>query len=120
MSFESGLEGAARGMQQARAARARFCRSCGHEGMPEMHTPGSILISLLLLACFFFPGVIYIIWRRSAAHEVCEKCGSRDIVPATSPMAAIMRKQLGSEPFRVTAPPSGGFFSVAYWKTVDV
>ncbi len=38
----------------------------------------SVLIALILLVCFFFPGVIYILWRGS--RRVCRNCGNTNII----------------------------------------
>lgn len=111
MGLLQGLKGAAQGMSQARDARiARdhadqaaqdkrpndwmFCKSCGHEGEPASHTPGSFLIELILWLCFIVPGLIYSFWRLSRRRKVCAGCRSADIIPSNSPMARSLRKQI--------------------------
>lgn len=111
MGLLQGLKGAAQGMSQARDARiARdqadqanqdkrpkdwmFCKSCGHEGVPASHTPGSILIELVLWLCFIVPGLVYSFWRLSRRRKVCSACRSADIIPSNSPMARSLRKQI--------------------------
>ena len=61
------------------------CTNCGHAGPSSLKTPGSGLIELVLWLCFLIPGLIYSIWRRSGQHQVCEMCGSRELVPVGSP-----------------------------------
>lgn len=74
--------------------RHRYCRQCGHVGVPKLFTPGSILIELVMWICFIAPGLIYSIWRHTARRKVCALCGAREIVPLNSPIA---RKALAEE-----------------------
>lgn len=110
MGLLQGFKGAAQGIAKARDAHiARvqaeksdpdrkpedwmFCKSCGHEGEPASHTPGSILIELVLWLCFIVPGLVYSLWRLSRRRKVCSACRSADIIPSNSPMARSLRKQ---------------------------
>lgn len=74
---------------------SKYCTRCGHIGKPQRNTPGSFLIEVILWLCFLVPGIIYSLWRLSARHDVCHECGSREIVPLTSPIA---RKQVSADP----------------------
>ena len=107
MSLIDGLKGAARGIAEARDSRAArmqdekpddwmFCKSCGHEGEPVAHTPGSFFIELVLWICFIIPGLVYSFWRLSRRRKVCAGCRSSDIIPSNSPLARSLRKQLSS------------------------
>ncbi|HEV2348917.1 MAG TPA: hypothetical protein VG028_03620 [Terriglobia bacterium] len=44
-------------------------------------TPGSFAIEIVLWLCFLFPGLIYSIWRLTARHETCPKCGEKSLIP---------------------------------------
>ncbi len=82
----------------------RSCKACGHAGKPVLHTPGSLLVELLLwglalsipvvmnwpifngLGVFklpflllMLPGPIYTARRNIGRKNVCAKCGSTDI-----------------------------------------
>lgn len=77
------------------------CTNCGHAGETATKTPGSIWIELILWLCFIVPGVIYSLWRHSARHQVCSACGSRELVPASSPKGKALIAALPPVP----APP---------------
>lgn len=62
-----------------------YCQQCGSSGYPHVVTPGSWVITLLLLCLAIIPGLIYSIWRGSARYRVCAVCGSRQVVPVTAP-----------------------------------
>lgn len=66
---------------------AMFCQSCGAQGEPKKFTPGSIAIEIVLWLFFIIPGLIYSIWRLTARYSGCSSCGSKNIIPITSPMA---------------------------------
>jgi hypothetical protein len=82
----------------------RSCKACGHAGKPVLHTPGSLVVELLLwgltlsvpvvmswpifngLGIFklpflllMLPGPIYTFKRNIGRKNVCAKCGSPDI-----------------------------------------
>lgn len=63
----------------------KACKDCGTVAEPSTKTPGSIGIELVLWLCFLVPGLIYSIWRLSARHDACPACGSKRIVPASTP-----------------------------------
>lgn len=112
MGLIQGLKGAARGVTMARNARTArkqaagpdsrdvrpddwmFCKSCGHEGEPSTHTPGSIWIELVLWLPWMVPGLIYSLWRLNRRRKVCASCESADIIPWDSPMARSLRKRM--------------------------
>lgn len=73
-----------------------FCTTCGNQGKGASTTRGSILIELILWCCFILPGLIYSLWRLTTRAAVCSKCGAATIVPADSPVAQKMRKELQS------------------------
>jgi hypothetical protein len=74
---------------------SKYCTRCGHIGEPRRITPGSFLIEVVLWLFLLVPGLIYSLWRISARHNACRECGSRDVVPLTSPAA---QKQIASDP----------------------
>jgi uncharacterized membrane protein len=62
------------------------CKSCGTVGKSKNHMPGSIFIELILWCCFLVPGMIYTVWRHSSAGRVCSACGSKEMIPVSSPL----------------------------------
>lgn len=64
-----------------------FCKSCHAVDGTKRNMPGSILIELVLWLCFIVPGLIYSLWRHSATKQVCSSCGSKEIIPISSPLA---------------------------------
>jgi len=71
-----------------------FCTTCGHEGTTRTHIKGSLGIEIVLWLCLILPGLIYSIWRLSSRAEVCSSCGAATLVPANSPVAIKMRRDL--------------------------
>lgn len=65
--------------------RAMACTVCGTVDKPASHTPGSILIEIVLWLALIVPGVVYSLWRHSARKPVCRACGSPAIVPVNTP-----------------------------------
>ncbi len=68
------------------ASALSACPNCHYVGKPKMK--GSPSIELLLWLCWLFPGVIYSIWRRGDAGNVCIKCGVKGMVPIDTPKAS--------------------------------
>lgn len=71
-----------------------YCTACGHEGETATHTKGGMLIELVLWLCFAVPGLVYSLWRINSRHQACSACGSRALVPTTSPVAKAQKKRL--------------------------
>jgi hypothetical protein len=71
-------------------AEPMICTQCGSVTSPKRFVPGSIVITLILLVFFVIPGLIYEIWRHSSAYNVCQRCGSRNLVPPSSPFGQDM------------------------------
>lgn len=63
-----------------------ICSGCGAIGEVTSYTPGSILIEIILWFCLLVPGLIYTIWRHSARHRVCARCGHKHLMPVGTPM----------------------------------
>jgi hypothetical protein len=53
-----------------------------------------MLIELVLWLCFAVPGLVYSLWRINSRHQACSACGSRALVPTTSPVAKAQKKRL--------------------------
>lgn len=70
-----------------------FCKTCESIGGTKRFMPGSILIEIILWFCFFMPGLIYSLWRHSAAKRVCKSCGSQEIIPKDSPFALASQRR---------------------------
>ena len=68
-------------------ARPMFCTDCHALAVPEQHTPGDGTIEVILWLWLIVPGLIYSIWRHSAAHSRCARCKSRNVIPEDSPRA---------------------------------
>lgn len=67
-----------------------YCTSCGAVGGSKFSMPGSILIEIILWICFFIPGLIYSVWRRSSAQRECMVCSMPTQIPEKSPLAQKM------------------------------
>ena len=76
------------------AKHIKYCTTCGVEDKPTIETRGHFLIEVILWICFIVPGLIYTIWRTSTKYEKCTSCGSKDLVPPTSPIALATKKRL--------------------------
>lgn len=68
-----------------------ICTVCHFRGKPKTKTPGSFVIELGLWILFFPIGLIYSIWRLASRKSGCAMCGSSDIIPLTSPRAALIK-----------------------------
>jgi len=71
-------------------ASSMLCTQCGTVAVSRPVTPGSGWITFILLWFFIVPGLIYWIWRHSSTYEVCSHCGSKNLVPTTTPFAQAM------------------------------
>jgi predicted RNA-binding Zn-ribbon protein involved in translation (DUF1610 family) len=74
----------------APASASHRCSLCGTQAIPRRRVPGSPWITFLLLCCGIVPGLIYALWRSSAAASVCPACGSQALIPLGTPAAARM------------------------------
>lgn len=77
-----------------KGGRVMYCKNCGHTGKTQSKTPGNLAVEIILWLCFLLPGLVYSIWRVSSKNAVCEKCGSKELVPVDSPVAIANKKQL--------------------------
>jgi HK97 gp10 family phage protein len=64
---------------------SHICSHCKTVAVPLRCMPGSVGITLVLLLLGIVPGVIYMIWRSSAAYAVCPTCHARNPIPLTAP-----------------------------------
>jgi len=79
-----------------------FCLACGSTAETRRVMPGSLLVEVVAWCCFLLPGLIYSLWRHSAAFSGCGKCHSRSIVPLDSPVAQAAYTREISQ--RISAP----------------
>lgn len=61
------------------------CKACEHIGAPRRQTRGSFAIEVVLWLCIIVPGLIYSLWRLTTRHNVCQACGSDQLVPLNTP-----------------------------------
>lgn len=78
-------------------AKEMVCSQCGAVGTPVTHTPGSILIEIVLWCMFLLPGLLYSAWRMTARAKVCRECGSKQLVPPTSPVGRRLLAEMRSK-----------------------
>jgi hypothetical protein len=71
-----------------------FCKNCGYIGDPKVHTPGYFAVELILWCMFFIPGLAYTLWRTANRTTICPQCRQINMIPADSPMAQGMIKQM--------------------------
>jgi hypothetical protein len=72
-----------------------YCPHCGNVGPAEPGRKGSPAMEFVLWLCFFVPGLLYTVWRRTSRPEVCGTCHQRGLIPTDSPRVAAMRRQGG-------------------------
>ena len=58
-----------------------YCNAC-HNFTPHALKKGNGWIELVLYLMYIVPGIIYSIWRRSGAPNVCPLCRAASLVPA--------------------------------------
>lgn len=63
----------------------KICSNCGTTDYPDKHTPGNVLIEIILWLFFIIPGLIYTIWRKSNMSDICPSCKSPNPVDLKSP-----------------------------------
>jgi hypothetical protein len=71
-------------------AQPMLCTQCGTVAALKRVTPGSAWITFVLLLCLILPGLIYWIWRHTSTYAACPHCGSKNVIPHTSPVAREM------------------------------
>lgn len=66
-----------------------ICKSCG-----TLHAhglPGSGKVEATLWLFFMWPvALVYSVWRRSAKHRACQRCGSINVVGLDTPAGAAL------------------------------
>ena len=68
-------------------AKQSICTSCGYVGKPKTVTKGNVLVEIFLWLCFFFPGLIYSIWRLASRYASCPNCKNPNtMIPTDSPV----------------------------------
>jgi hypothetical protein len=72
----------------------KLCRNCGCVGKPKRWTKGSFLIEVVLWIIILPVGFLYSIWRLTTRCDVCLKCGSTNLLPADSPVARKLLREL--------------------------
>ena len=78
---------------------AIICTRCGSVSKRAQRTmQGSFLMECFLWLLFIVPGLIYSIWRLTTKGRACPACGSRDIVPLTTPMGQKLQRQFAAQP----------------------
>jgi len=75
-----------------------YCNAC-HNFTPTALKKGSGWIELVLYLFYILPGIIYSIWRRSGAPNVCPLCRATALVPAARarPVGAVIAAESRDE-----------------------
>ncbi len=63
------------------------CPVCAFEGPANETRPGSGCIEVLLWCLLLVPGLLYSLWRSSAARPVCPRCSNPYVVRLSGPPA---------------------------------
>lgn len=93
----------------------QVCQRCGTAAEPDQVTKGSIWIEVILWLCFLVPGLIYSFWRISTRHDVCQRCGSAELVPVDSPVGRELAASYGHQQQATPArPPSKAARSIGH------
>jgi len=84
------------------SGKRMFCLTCGSISETRRVMPGSLAIEVVAWCLFLLPGLIYSLWRHSAAFSGCGHCRSRQVVPVTSPVVTLddLRRAAPSPSFR--------------------
>ena len=61
----------------------KICSNCGTLNNYKVKCKGNTLIALILLCCYFIPGIIYVLWSGSNAY-ICSSCDGKDTMLDTS------------------------------------
>lgn len=67
------------------------CKTISERSKTTM--PGSDGAEIALWVLFLLPGIVYSIWRSNAKAEVCPACGSKAIVPVSSPAGQEIQRE---------------------------
>lgn len=70
-----------------------YCNSC-HNLSPTALRKGSTLIEIVLYLAWIIPGIIYSIWRRGSAPNVCPLCKKTGLVPSANAKPTEITNQL--------------------------
>lgn len=65
-----------------------YCNAC-HNFSPVALRKGNGWIEFVLYLCYFVPGIIYSIWRRSGEPTVCPICRANALISAGSAKAPV-------------------------------
>ncbi len=61
------------------------CAHCGAIGSARWRSRGSLMIEIVLWVGFFFPGLIYSLWRHSQKKRYCQMCGGEHFSSPAAP-----------------------------------
>lgn len=75
-----------------------ICETCGHIGLPVKYSQFNILLALVLLCCWLFPGVVYCIWAASTEYTGCALCKGRVLIPLLSPRGMDTMNRVHNQP----------------------
>lgn len=70
-----------------------ICGNCGFNGRPIKENKGSVLIAIILLLFFIFPGIIYILWSLSGRKFICPLCKQPTMIPINSPRGQVLAQE---------------------------
>jgi hypothetical protein len=76
----------------------KHCLDCGFVGQPQQYTPGSDHLEVRLWYLLIVPGVLYLLWRKSARYTGCARCKSEHIVSMDTPIAQAALRRLSPTP----------------------
>ena len=72
---------------------SHICSDCGSVCKPKKITKGSFLIEILLWLFLLLPGIVYTLWRVTTKYSGCDTCGSKNIVPTSTPRGIQLMNQ---------------------------
>ena len=75
-----------RAYHQPRTEADYACTNCRSRIIPRSGMRGSPVVEVLLWLCFFLPGLIYSLWRRSGPKLECPICSTPNPVPISTPV----------------------------------
>jgi hypothetical protein len=101
------------------AGNTAVCKNCEEIGQVTNKLPGSGWVEFAMFCLFFFPGVIYSVWRRKGTKQVCAACGSDQLVAAKTRAG----KQIISgqyEIFKIGPDSPGQFKPPTFGRTTSI
>ena len=91
------------------------CTHCKTIGYPKWRIPGSPNTEVALWLLFLVPGIAYSVWRHNAAANVCPCCGSKAVVPLSTPAGQEIQRAYPPAALSPEPPKASSEESINLW-----